>query len=396
MNTNTIFLTGRIDTNNASEWEQKIFSSDLNNDTIFDASKLEYISSAGLRVLMKARKKLNKKISIINLSREVYDIFDVTGFIELFDVKRALREISIENCQEIGSGAYGRVYRIDPETIVKVYRPGMNLEFIKRELETAKQVFLMGVPTAISYDVVKCGDSYGVLYELLNAKTVAQIISENRELVPEMAKKCADLLKQIHSIKIDSASNLPSRKIKLSNLIKSFASYLTPDETNKILAFLDTVPDSKTFLHGDFNAKNIMIDKNGDFQLIDLGDAAYGHPIWDLLGLMLSFIYMLKYSSLSDEQKAGYLGFNFNDADIYWNSLCKEYFNLKTDQEVDELTQKFMPYMYLLLASHSVNFVGSNNKEKLQQIADRTIRENLLKFIDNTKDFNLAGEYFNA
>ncbi len=383
----TIFLTGRIDSNNVTEWEHKIFSSDLNNDTIFDASGLEYISSAGLRVLMKARKKLNKKISIINLSREVYDIFETTGFTELFDVERALREISIENCEEIGSGAYGRVYRIDPEIIVKIYNPGMNLEFIKRELDTAKQVFLLGVPTAISYDVVKCGDSYGVLYELLNAKTVAQIISDNRELVPEMGKKCAQLLKQIHNIKIESDSNLPNRKVKISNIITSFASYLTPEEVNKILAFIDTI-------HGDFNAKNIMIDNNGDFMLIDLGDATYGHPIWDFLGIMLSFIYMLKYSPLPDEHKAKFLGFNLEDADIFLNSICKEYFNLKTDQEVDELIKKFTPYMYLLLASHSINFVG-NDKGKLQQIADHTIREKLLNFIDSTKDFNLAGEYFN-
>ena len=60
METNIIKLTGRIDTSNANEWEQKImqqFSAETEN--VFDASELEYISSAGLRVLMKVRKKNN-------------------------------------------------------------------------------------------------------------------------------------------------------------------------------------------------------------------------------------------------------------------------------------------------------------------------------------------------
>ena len=123
-NTLTIFLEGRIDTNNAAQTESKIFAAvDSANgaDIVIDAEKLDYISSAGLRVLMKLRKSINKPLPVINVSRDVYDIFETTGFTELLDVKRAMREVSVEGCEVIGRGFYGTVYRIDEETIVKVY-----------------------------------------------------------------------------------------------------------------------------------------------------------------------------------------------------------------------------------------------------------------------------------
>jgi len=43
---------------------------------------------------------------VLNVSPVVYDIFDVTGFTKLLNVKRRPREISVEGCEEIGSGAY--------------------------------------------------------------------------------------------------------------------------------------------------------------------------------------------------------------------------------------------------------------------------------------------------
>ena len=87
----TIFLEGRIDTNNAAQTESEIFAAveGKTEDIVIDAEKLEYISSAGLRVLMKLRKSIDRELPVINVSRDVYDIFETTGFTELLDVKKA-------------------------------------------------------------------------------------------------------------------------------------------------------------------------------------------------------------------------------------------------------------------------------------------------------------------
>ena len=170
---------GRVDSTNAAEFEKEAMaavSANLGLEIALDAQNLEYISSAGLRVLMKLRKLAKKAFPVENVSPEVYDIFEVTGFTELLDVKKRLREVSVEGCELIGSGGFGRVYRIDPETIVKVYSSGLTLDMVRHERDTAQKAFLAGVPTAISYDVVRSGDSYGVVFELLNARTVAQIM----------------------------------------------------------------------------------------------------------------------------------------------------------------------------------------------------------------------------
>ena len=95
-NTITLSLEGRIDSNNAAEVEKSLLASadeHPNADIVLDAEKLQYISSAGLRVLMKLRKRSKKAIPVVNVSSEVYDIFEVTGFTELFDVKKRLREV---------------------------------------------------------------------------------------------------------------------------------------------------------------------------------------------------------------------------------------------------------------------------------------------------------------
>ena len=130
-----IALEGRIDTNNAAQTESEIFAAVdgvSGADIIIDAEKLEYISSAGLRVLMKLRKSIDKPLPVINVSRDVYEILDTTGFTELFDVKKALRTVSVEGLEEIGKGGHGKVYRLDEETIIKVYHDKSPLSLIEK------------------------------------------------------------------------------------------------------------------------------------------------------------------------------------------------------------------------------------------------------------------------
>ena len=88
-----IRLSGRIDSNNASLIENEIMeqlaSADVQDSATveLDAEDLEYISSAGLRVLLHARKN-NPEIAIINVRDDVYEIFEVTGFSQMFNIER--------------------------------------------------------------------------------------------------------------------------------------------------------------------------------------------------------------------------------------------------------------------------------------------------------------------
>lgn len=86
----TIALSGRLDTTTAPELESELKGSlDGVTALIMDFRELEYISSAGLRVLLSSQKTMNKQGSMVikNASDEVKEIFDVTGFSEILTIE---------------------------------------------------------------------------------------------------------------------------------------------------------------------------------------------------------------------------------------------------------------------------------------------------------------------
>ena len=117
-------LKGRIDSNNAVQVEKEMrdqLTGQNDVEVVLDATDLEYISSAGLRVILRL-KKTYPDLRITNVSSEVYEILDMTGFTEMMTVEKAYRVVSVEGCEVIGEGFNGKVYRIDQDNVVKVYK----------------------------------------------------------------------------------------------------------------------------------------------------------------------------------------------------------------------------------------------------------------------------------
>lgn len=85
-----IGLVGRLDTTTAPQLEAELKAS-INGieELCFDLAELEYISSAGLRVLLAAQKTMNRQgsMKIINVNETVMDIFDVTGFSSILTIE---------------------------------------------------------------------------------------------------------------------------------------------------------------------------------------------------------------------------------------------------------------------------------------------------------------------
>ena len=381
----TITLEGRIESNNANQTEMEIMTAvNAVPDAaiVLDAEKLEYISSAGLRVLMKLIKQGKKGLSVVNVSHEVYDIFEITGFTEMLNVKRRPRDISVEGCEMIGSGAFGSVYRIDPETIVKLYAPFVSLEFVERERDISKKAFLIGVPTAIAYDVVKCGDCYGVVYELLNAKTVAQVIAEDPGKIPEVTENCAALLKELHQIVPGRDFGMQNRKEEFLDWVDSLSDCITAEEADKIRDFIRGIPDRDTFLHGDFNFKNIMT-RDGEYQLIDIGDAAIGHPVFDLSMMMMVHMRTPGFiqKKHGDAEADRLLGYDHTYAAEVWSRLCSAYFGLSSTEEIQAMTQKLEPYSQLWWTYYHI-MRSRNDKEELPKVIDGALRGELLTVIE--------------
>ncbi len=123
MNSASVALTGRIDSNNAAAVEQDILKQleGFEGQVVLEAQNLEYISSAGLRVILRLKKNW-PDLKITGVNSDVYEILDMTGFTEMMTVEKAYRVVSVEGCEEIGRGANGTIYRIDQDNVVKVYK----------------------------------------------------------------------------------------------------------------------------------------------------------------------------------------------------------------------------------------------------------------------------------
>lgn len=86
----TIALEGRLDTNTSPQLESELHPDiDSATELTFDLAQLQYISSAGLRVLLSAQKIMNKQgtMTIRNVCPEIMDIFDVTGFVDILNIE---------------------------------------------------------------------------------------------------------------------------------------------------------------------------------------------------------------------------------------------------------------------------------------------------------------------
>ena len=85
----TIALEGRLDTTTAPELEKELNALGNVNELTLDFGKLEYISSAGLRVLLAAHKIMSRKggMKVINVNEIVNEVFEVTGFSDILTIE---------------------------------------------------------------------------------------------------------------------------------------------------------------------------------------------------------------------------------------------------------------------------------------------------------------------
>ncbi|MBR1867276.1 MAG: anti-sigma factor antagonist [Clostridia bacterium] len=372
----TVFLSGRIDSANAPTAEKEITdfrSKNPANTIVVDCDKLEYISSAGLRIILRLKKE-TPDTTLINVSPDVYEIFDMTGFTEIMDIKKAYRVISVDGCEVIGQGANGKVYRIDKDTIVKVYLNPDALPEIHRERELARTAFVLGIPTAIPYDVVRISDGgYGSVFELLNAKSFAKLLSSGEKSLDEIAEMSVKLLKTIHSTVVKPES-MPDMKEIGVNWVKFLKDYLPEDSYAKLYSFVTAIPEDNHMLHGDYHVKNVML-QNGECLLIDMDTLCYGHPVFEFASVYNAYV---GYSDLDHAMTESFLGLKREVTVELWNKILELYFKDEGQEKIADVANKAMVIGYVRNMRRTIRRKGfeteqgraviENCKNKIEEI----------------------------
>ena len=344
-------LVGRIDSNNSAEIEKQIQEQLTGKGAVpveLDAEGLEYISSAGLRVLLRLKKE-HPALSVTGVNSTVYEILEMTGFTEMMTVEKAYRIVSIDGCEEIGRGVNGTIYRIDQDNVVKVYNNGDALADIQHEREMAKLALILGVPTAISYDVVKVGNSYGSVFELLNARSFTKILTNEPQKLDWCVEEFVALLKKIHGTVVPEGK-LKDIKETVLYWVSTMQSCLPADAAEKLLALVQAVPHDNHMIHGDYHTKNIEL-QNDEVLLIDMDTLSVGNPVFEFAHIYNSLI---GFSEWDHEHIKRFQGYDFETAKAFWAKTLAAYLETDDAAKLRDAEEKIRIVSYTRLLSRSI------------------------------------------
>ena len=370
---------GRVDTTNAPQVEQEIMAAKAANtyeNIIIDADALEYISSAGLRVILRLRKDV-PGLKIVNASPEVFDVLEMTGFTEMIPVEKAYRKLSVEGCEVIGQGANGKVYRLDAETIIKVYMNPDSLADIHRERELARRAFVLGIPTAIPYDVVKTEEGYGSVFELLNAKSFAKLVNSDPDHLENYIDLYADLLKKIHSthVKPDEVADM---RAKFCNRVKTLKGHVSDEVYEKLTAHFDAVPEDDRMIHGDFHLKNVMM-QNDEILLIDMDTLSHGHPVYELACMHNAYV---GFCELDPKHIEEFMGITYEAAGKIWEGTLRRYLGTDDPAVIQPIEEKIELVAYVRLLDRRIRRGANNELEQKEYDAYKKHVLDLLEKVD--------------
>ena len=317
-----IGILGRIDSGNANDFANSIKmmrQQHPEGDVILDCSGLEYISSAGLRVLLTLKKRENLPLKLIEVNRDVSSVLEVTGFIQIFDVTRALRDITGTEGEFLGKNGNVSFYQMESDTILKVFWSETPLEAVERERKNAQAALLAGIPTLIAYDIVKCNNCYGMLYEMIQAKNAPVLMKASPRNMRTCSVAMGKLLKIIHS-SMPEPDALPQTRDIYIEWAQKMSKYYYPHEVKILLELINSVPVGNNFVYGNFTAKNVFI-RGDEAMVLNMSGLSCGNALYDL---GTCYMFHMGEAKLMSEIASE---LDVMQANILWRNLIRAYYD---------------------------------------------------------------------
>lgn len=251
-------------------------------DLIPDADQLQYISSAGLRVILRLL-KTGKQIKMVNVSPEVYEVLDVTGFSEMMSVEKAFRKVSIDGCEVIGQG------------------------------------------------------SNSTVYELINARSITKLILAAPEKMDEYVAVFVDTLKLIHHTAV-KPGELPSMKDVALDWADYLKGHIPQEQQEKLHALIAAVPEHPYMLHGDYHSNHVMV-QDGEPLLIDMDTLCVGHPVFELASAFNAYV---GFGEIDPNVTLRFMKMDAETAHAVWNQFLPLYLDSEDDAYIQAVAEKAM------------------------------------------------------
>lgn len=248
-----------------------------------------------------------------------------------------IQRINLDDYIQTGEGGTALTYtHKDGLSLAKLYNPGFEADRAKAEFLTARAVFELGIPSPEPFRLITDGQRSGAEYELIkNKRSYTRIISQEPERLEEISLKFARMAKELHAKQADT-TRLQSYKQRIANFYHE-KDMVPEDYKQRVLQFLDTVPDTPRCLHGDLHIGNIITDGQRDLW-IDLGEFAYGVPEWDL-ALLWTMCH-----NMPGDRVEHIFHITHDTMQAHWDIFFPAYLGTNDPQAIHEVTQRLLPY----------------------------------------------------
>ena len=246
---------------------------------------------------------------------------------------------------------------------------------MEKERGYAQSAFVAGVPTAISYDIVRCGKQLGIVFELIDAVTFDRVLIEQQETRDEKVRDYVSLLRCFHN-SFDEKGMLPRIKDRFHEWIDCMRNDYTYEELAIMHQVVDAVPDACTWGHGDFHPRNIMC-QNGELIMIDMADVSVGSPLFDLAGVGLTHKY---YPTTTPGTVNHFMGLTADYMLHLWDDVLRLYFPNADERKLALLEHTILmitsirvavnPAIVLGQVAYGKRFCADRAKEALSLVAE--------------------------
>ena len=257
--------------------------------------------------------------------------------------------IDLSAWTQVGEGGNGKTYENPsrPGVILKVNNARLStLEAVKHEYDVSKAVESLGLPVPVMHEIVRVGDVYATISQLIrNKKSLSRICHDEPERIEEMARLLCQKGKELFATPCHT-DFFPSRKKQALSAIDR-AGFVSKKNRRMIRAFAESVPENSHCVHGDFQPGNILLSGEQTYW-IDLDRFAHGDPLFDIGHL---FQICQVYSSMKQVQGI----FHMTQAQLhrFWDAFAREYTGQEDHAAFDHLCGKFA-CMDIILRTHFV------------------------------------------
>ena len=177
----------------------------------------------------------------------------------------------------IGKGMTAEVYEWGQNKVLKLYHERFSREWIQYEANIGTAIHDAGVPSPAVYEIVEVDGRKGIVFQRIYGKSMLKHIQAEPWNICNYASQLARLQFSIHQC---TAGCLPTQTEKYSARIHG-SSALLGDKEQKILNYIDGLPDGTSVCHGDFHFNNIIVSGN-KLVPVDWTNAYQGNPLGDV------------------------------------------------------------------------------------------------------------------